>query len=259
VLRIAAELSVLGITLSRFLTDLITWTGASCRFLDLPDDLAGISSAMPHKRNFPVLERVRGMTGHLTGLSLDLFVGQRNTPYTNLVEISKENSRFLADLFDICEVMLPLFTEVLTGLRFRPEQARAAVLAEPIAASAVANHLTLVHGMPARTAQIAVGQWIAQAGGGHDPASDRLTPAGLTAVAGAMGFTVPLDGAVLAQLLDAEASVSRKITDGSTGPDQVSLLLENVAERLTAADRMAACRAARIESAWIAAQARETP
>jgi argininosuccinate lyase len=258
VLRTAAELSVLGVTLSRFLTDLITWTGASCRFLDLPDELAGISSAMPHKRNFPVLERVRGMTGHLTGLSMDLLIGQRNTPYTNLVEVSKENSRFLADLFSVCEEMLLLFTHVLAELRFRPEQARAALRTEPLAASTVANHLTLAHEIPARTAQKTVGQWIAQAAaGGNDSAPDGLTSAGLTAAAGAMGFAVELDEAVLGQLLDAEASVYRKSTSGSTGPDQVSLLLETVQDRLRAADLMAADCTARIESAWIAAQAGE--
>jgi argininosuccinate lyase len=258
VLRTAAELSVLGITLSRFLTDLITWTGASCRFLDLPDELAGISSAMPHKRNFPVLERARGMTGHLTGLSMDLLVGQRNTPYTNLVEVSKENSRFLADLFDVCEAMLRLFTQVVTELRFRPERAQAAVFTEPMAASSVANHLTLALGLPARTAQMAVGQWIARAAkDGGDPAPERLTSAGLTAAAAAMGFAVDVDGAMLGQLLDGEASIYRKSTSGSTRPDQVSLLLGNVEERLSAADQVAADCAARIESAWIAAQAGE--
>ncbi len=258
VLRVASELSVLGTTLSRFLTDLIAWTGAHCRFLDLPDELAGISSAMPHKRNFPVLERIRGMTGHLTGLSMDLLVGQRNTPYTNLVEVSKENSRFLVDLFAVGQDMLVLFTQVVTELRFQPERARAAVRAEPMAAATVANHLTLAHQIPARSAQIAVGQWIAQAAdGGQEADPDRLTPAALTAATDALGFAVRPNGTVLGQLLDAEASVYRKCTSGSTGPDQVSVLLGDVEGRLTAADQRAAGCAARLESAWLAAQAGE--
>jgi hypothetical protein len=63
---------------------------------------------------------------------------------------------------------------------------------------------------------------------------------------------------MLGQLLDGEASIYRKSTSGSTRPDQVSLLLGNVEERLSAADQVAADCAARIESAWIAAQAGET-
>ena len=254
VLRAAAELSVLGTTMSRFLTDLMWWSGSSCRFVDLPDALAGISSAMPHKRNFPVLERVRGMCGHLSGLAGDLMTAQRNTGYTNLVEVSKEGTRYLEELFSVGGTMLALFAQVVASLRFDPRRAEGALSGEVLAASTIANHLTLEHGVPARTGQIAVGAWISatldRLGEGAD-----LTPAHLRAddLAGAcarLGFPVTLDEARLRDLLDAGASVRRRRTSGSTHPDRVHDLLDRVEERAEAAGRSAAACAEQVPAAW---------
>ncbi|MEK8104314.1 lyase family protein [Micromonospora sp. M12] len=93
VLEVTGDLGVLGVTLSRFGTDLLTWGSGEYGFIDLPDELSGISSAMPQKKNFPVLERIRGRTAHLTAYHLDAVLGQRNTPYTNLVEVSRRPAR----------------------------------------------------------------------------------------------------------------------------------------------------------------------
>jgi argininosuccinate lyase len=249
VLRCAAELSVLGTTVSRFLTDLLWWSGSGCRFIDLPDDLAGVSSAMPHKRNFPVLERIRGMSGHLVGLSFDLMIGQRNTGYTNLVEVSKESTRFLADLFDTGETMLALLRRVVDELRFHPDRARRAVRAAPLAAATVANHLTLDNGVPARTAQVIVGSWIA-AGAEEDPAPDALSLSGLAAACEQHGHRLDLDEGRLRELLDAENGVRRKRTSGSTRARDVHDLLGQTRERLEAVDRAAADQARALRVAW---------
>ncbi|MFI6482217.1 lyase family protein [Nonomuraea sp. NPDC050663] len=252
--RIAAELSVLGTTLSRFLTDLIWWSGSSCRFLDLPDELAGISSVMPHKRNFPVLERARGMSGHLVGLSVDLMIGQRNTGYTNLVEVSKESTRFLEDLFSLCGTMLALTEQVVRRLRFQHARAARAVRGELLAASTVANRLTLEHGIPARTAQVVVGAWILAAtqelGSGDDLTPDLLTADGLAKAAADQGHPLPVNEVWLRTLLDAEASVARRRTSGSTRPEEIHRLLEGVDLRLAAVARQATAQTVRLSTAW---------
>ncbi|GAA3585462.1 hypothetical protein GCM10022419_079270 [Nonomuraea rosea] len=259
VLRSAAELAVLGTTLSRFLTDLIWWSGASCRFIDLPDELAGISSAMPHKRNFPVLERARGLTGHLTGLAVDLMIGQRNTGYTNLVEVSKESTRFLEDLFTTCDTMLGLVDLVISGVRFRAGRASRVARAELSTASTVANRLTLDHAIPARTAQVIVGTWIAAAtrrlGDDTELTPDRLTAQDLAAACARAGYELDVDAdrlrADLDADLDAGASLDRRVTSGSTRPDRVDALLAGVAARLRSADATAAAQSERLRTAWL--------
>lgn len=260
-LRAGAELAVLGTMLGRFLTDLLWWSGSSCRFLDLPDELAGVSSAMPHKRNFPVLERLRGMASHLSGLGMDVLIGQHNTGYTNLVEVSKESSRFLADLFTIGETLPVLFELVLSQVRLDSDRAVSAARSELLAASSVANHLTLKHGIPARTAQVVVGAWISEAikagGPGHDLHPADLRASDLAAAAGRHGYPLAASEVPLAALLDVEHDVLRRRTGGSTHPQQIRLLLDNVAHRLDETERRAAGRSASLASARSAAAVHE--
>lgn len=243
VLRSAAELAVLGPTLSRFLTDLICWTGPGYRFLDLPDELAGHSSVMPHKRNFPVLERARGMSGHLPGLAFDLIGGQRNTGYTNLVEVSKESTRYLEELFGTTSTLLALLDRITAALRFQPAPALRHVRQDLLAASTVAHRLTVAHGIPARTAQIVVGRWIAAAMERGEPGEavtpDQLTAAGLVEQAGAAGFAPELGDTELSALLDAVAGIGGRRTSGSTEPGRVRELLAEVGHRLDTLDRTA--------------------
>ena len=97
--RSPSDLSGYGVALSRFATDLMMWGSAGFGYIDLPDDLSGISSAMPQKKNFPILERIRGRSAHVAAFAVDLAMGQRSTPYSNMVEVSKEAGAHLWDLF----------------------------------------------------------------------------------------------------------------------------------------------------------------
>lgn len=125
---------------------------------------------------------------------------------------------------------------------------------ELMAASTVANHLTLEHGVPARDAQVLVGAWISAALERLGPA-DNLTPGllsapDLVAAGERLGFTLALTEEEVRELLDAEAGVWRKQTAGSTHPEQVHLLLEQVGDRLAAVDQGAAERSRWLRDAW---------
>ncbi|MFC7585147.1 lyase family protein [Nonomuraea antimicrobica] len=148
VLEVAAELSTCGVTLGRFVTDLMTWSGGGHGFVDLPDELAGISSAMPQKRNFPVLERIRGRAAHLTSHYLDAVLCQRATPYGNSVEVAKEGGVALAALLDDARSVFRLLALVLEHLRFDPGRMRALCEREYLGGFTLANLLTLRAGSP---------------------------------------------------------------------------------------------------------------
>lgn len=76
-LDVAADIASAGVGFSRFLTDLMAWSSGAYGLVELPDELAGISAAMPQKKNYPLLERLRGRTGHLTAFYVDFATGQR--------------------------------------------------------------------------------------------------------------------------------------------------------------------------------------
>ncbi|MBB2914578.1 argininosuccinate lyase [Streptosporangium becharense] len=253
-LRSAAELSVLGTTLSRFLTDLIGWSGPGCRFVDLPGGTADDPMTAPQEGDGASLERIRDMARRLVGLSHDVMAGQHDTGYTDLAEVSGPGPGPTEDLFATCGATLALFDRAVAGMRFHPERAGRAVRGELTAFLTVANHLTLEHGVPAGISQAVVGSWISAATGGLGPAGaptpDLLSAAGLVAAGERHGFVLAVEEDEVRELLDAEAGVRRKQTGGSTRPEEVRLLLEQVGERLAAVDVGAARRSGWLREAW---------
>ncbi len=159
----ASDLAGYAAVLSRFTTDFMTWGGSGFAFLDLPDDLAGISAAMPQKRNFPVLERIRGRCAHVVGRAADLVAGQRNTPYSNTVEVSKEIGAHLHTQARAMRSLLRLTHAVVTGTTYRTDRMRAACAEDHLGGFTLANRLTLDCGIPWRTAQIVAGRYVKRA------------------------------------------------------------------------------------------------
>lgn len=226
--EITGELALFGVTLSRFVTDLMAWASGEYGFVDLPDEWSGISSAMPQKKNFPVLERIRGRTGHLVAAHVDLLLGLRNTPYANSVEVSKEATaplhRACADVASI----LRLAIAVVGGLRFDADRMRSACEREYLGGFTLANLLTLNSGVPWRTAQVIAGQYIVEAvrrglpPQGYDPDLLRDTAAG-------HGYQSIDPALTLDEAFDVDRNLWRKQSSGSTNPEQLRKLLDRQA------------------------------
>ena len=223
-LSIAGDLGAYGVTLSRFVTDLMTWGSGDVGFLDLPDDLAGISSAMPQKKNFPILERIRGRSAHLLALGLDLAVGQRSTPYTNMVEVSKEAGTHLRDLFDVLRSTLRLLTTVLSHARLRSDRMRAACERDYLGGFSLANRITLAGGVPWRASQVIAGRYIVAA---LEQGRPPTCPDGdlLATLLADEGYAVADPTGLLVEALDVEAALHGKQSPGSTHPDAVRRLV----------------------------------
>jgi len=225
VLSVAADLSGLGVALSRFCTDLMTWGSSEYRFVDLPDALSGISSAMPQKKNFPILERIRGRTAHLSSLHLDMAIGQRSTPYTNMVEVSKEAGAHLYGLFDTARSVLRLFTTVLDELRFDADAMRAACEREYLGGFTLANLLTLRAGVPWRLAQVIAGRYVVAAIERDLPPA-KPDGALLATIAAEAGHRVDGGEALLAGAFTVSGALQAKRSAGSTNPHAVAELLQ---------------------------------
>ncbi len=223
-LLIANELSLLGTYLSRFATDLLLWGSSEYRYIDLPDELSGISSAMPQKKNFPVLERIRGRSAHLSAFAIDFVLGQRNTPYTNLVETSKEAGAYLMTLFTATRSLVSLFTGVLERICFRQEQMLQACEREFIGGFALANHLTLHYSIPYRTAQVIVGKYITRMTE-LQRQPGQAESAELQALCKNCGYTIEISDKEIQAFTSTQANLYGKQSAGSTHPQMVCELL----------------------------------
>ncbi|MFE7369177.1 argininosuccinate lyase [Streptomyces anulatus] len=243
-LETTAELSLLGTSLSRFATDLLTWGGSGYEFIDLPADLSGISSAMPQKKNFPVLERIRGRTAHLAGYHIDMLLGQRNTPFSNLVEVSKEAGHHLVDAFSVLHSVLRLFRAVVDRLEFRADRMRAACDTDYLGGFALANALTLTADVPWRTAQVLAGRYVL---GARERGLPPTTPDPdlLVSVLADAGFAVNDPAGLLTDSFDSDRALRRMTSSGSTQPDAVAAAL---AAQDVERERLAAWARARSEA-----------
>ncbi|MER6756225.1 lyase family protein [Micromonospora echinofusca] len=228
-LEMMAEFSILGAELSRFVTDLMTWGGNECAFIDLPDELSGISAAMPQKKNFPILERIRGKLAHLGAFGVDIVLAQRSTPYSNMVEVSKEATANLHVSVSTTRTALRLFSTVIDNLRFRSDRMREACRREYLGAFTLANDLTLNDGIPWRDAQIVVGQYIAAAVSSDIPPHPG-DPGLLAEVAGRHGYQVSDAARVLANAFDIENAIRDKRSTGSVNPQALADLLASQAD-----------------------------
>lgn len=249
VLRIAGELSNFGVVLSRFVTDFIAWSSSEYGFLDLPDDLASISSLMPQKKNFTIFERIRGKTAHISAFYIDFLMGQRNTPYTNLVEVSKEAGSHVISLFDETRSALRLLTATIEHMQFREERMRAICETEYLGGSSIANLLTLQEHLPYRIAQVITGRYIvASIEQQHQPGQADSTL--LRSLCQNSGYDIGLSDEALKQACDADQNLHSKQSQGSTHPQEVRELLKLQEEGIADVRSHWDQRRMRVESAY---------
>jgi argininosuccinate lyase len=232
-LEVAGEFATFGIGLSRFVTDLMTWAGSASGFIDFPDELAGISSAMPQKRNFPVLERIRGKTAHLSSAYFDIAVAQRGTSFSNSVEVGKESCAGLAELFGTVRSVLRLTDAALSGMTFQTGRMRQSCTDSYLDGFSLANRLTLERAVPWRTAQVIAGKYITAAIKDGTPPGQG-DPARLRQAARDSGFPIDDPDDLLRDVFDPEHSLLRKRSAGSVHPDSMRRLLTEQAAELGA-------------------------
>ncbi|UYZ11974.1 lyase family protein [Brevibacillus sp. WF146] len=219
-LDIGSCLAFFANNMSRFLTDLMNWGSSEYQFIDFPDELAGISSSMPQKRNFPILERARGKTAHLLTYYVDFLLGQRNTAYSNLVEVSKESSKNLLSLFQEMQVLLDLLMLVFENIQFQSEKMKQCCTKDYYGGFSLANRITEKSGIPYRQAQVIAGQFITQSiQAGQSP--QHVSVEVLQEICREHGFVNRITQQELQSLFGLHAALTMKRSAGSTNPDAV--------------------------------------
>ncbi|SDX08805.1 argininosuccinate lyase [Marininema mesophilum] len=230
-LDIGAAFANWGVMISRFVTDFIQWGSSEFHWIDLPDGLSGISSAMPQKKNFPILERVRGRTAHLTTYYMDMHMGQRNTVYSNLVEVSKEANKHVLTMFETVQSIILLMQVFFDHLQFNHESMNKPCKEEFLGGFSLANYLTLNLKIPYRKSQVIAGQYIVHA------MKKKLKPAEsdsnyLEDLCRDYGFPVSIESEVISNIFINEADLQNKKTVGSTQPDRVLQMLSTQEQSL---------------------------
>ena len=155
--EVLAALSILMTNVSRLCEELILWSSAFIRFVELDDAYCSTSSIMPQKKNPDTAEIMRGKSGVASG---ELMAG-----ITLMKGLPMSYNRDMQDLtphlwhsFDATEAALPILSGMIRTASFNTERMAEESARGNSTATELADLMVREFGMPFRTAHNIVGR-----------------------------------------------------------------------------------------------------
>ena len=218
-----AAASLIMMHLSRMSEEMILWTSAQFKFVNIPDRFCTGSSIMPQKKNPDVPELIRGKTGRVYGDLMSLLTLMKGQP----LAYNKDNQEDKEPLFDAIDTVrgsLMAFADMIPALVPNIEIMREAALRGFSTATDLADYL-VKNGVAFRDAHEIVGKAVAL---GVQESKDlsELTLEQL------QQFSDLIQADVFAKALTLEASINARIHIGGTAPAQVEAAIARAYTRL---------------------------
>jgi argininosuccinate lyase len=160
-IEFTAAASITMMHLSRMAEEMILWTSAQFRLIELPDRFCTGSSIMPQKKNPDVPELVRGKAGRVQGHLVALITLMKGQP----LAYNKDNQEDKEPLFDSVKTIydsILAFADLIPAIEARPTEMRAAAQLGQPTATDLADYL-VKRGLPFRDAHEVVGGAVALA------------------------------------------------------------------------------------------------
>ena len=228
-IEFCAASALLMTHLSRLSEELILWMNPRLGFIALADRFCTGSSIMPQKKNPDVPELVRGKTGRVNGHLVALLTLMKGQP----LAYNKDNQEDKEPLFDTADTVidtLRIYTDMIGGLRVKPDNLRAALAQGHATATDLADYL-VKKGLPFRDAHEAVALAVRAA----EERGCDLARLGLDELRAALsqvpGAAERLDDAALAAL-SVEGSLAARAHIGGTAPAVVRAAIARARKEL---------------------------
>lgn len=154
-IEFATACAIFGVHLSRIAEDLILWSSAEFKFVDMPDAFSTGSSLMPQKKNPDACELLRGKSARLQGNLHTLLTLTKGLPLTYNRDL-QEDKPPVFDSFDQSALCADVLAGTIGGLQVNEDRCASAVRDAALLATDVADYLVL-QGVPFREAHHAVG------------------------------------------------------------------------------------------------------
>lgn len=154
-IEFAGACALFGVHLSRIAEDLILWSSAEFKFVEMPDTFCTGSSLMPQKKNPDSCELLRGKSARLQGNLHTLLTLAKGLPLTYNRDL-QEDKPPVFDSFDQSAICADVLAGTLAGISVNLERCAAAVRDPGLLATDLADYLVL-KGVPFRDAHHAVG------------------------------------------------------------------------------------------------------
>ncbi|MFN8590839.1 MAG: argininosuccinate lyase [Thermomicrobiales bacterium] len=150
--------AMIAMHLSRLSEEIVLWTSAEFRFLELADAFATGSSIMPQKKNPDVAELARGKTGRVYGNLVALLTVAKGLPLTYNKDF-QEDKEALFDSVDTVVTVLDVLPPMIRTARWRADRMGEAAIADFSLATDAADLLAR-RGIPFREAHEATGRLV---------------------------------------------------------------------------------------------------
>lgn len=160
-IEFATACAIVGVHFSRFAEDLILWSSAEFKFVELPDAFCTGSSLMPQKKNPDSCELLRGKSARLQGNLHTLLTLAKGLPLTYNRDL-QEDKPPVFDSFDQTALCADVLAGTVTGMTVHRDRCAAAVADPALLATDLADYL-VVRGVAFREAHHAVGAVVALA------------------------------------------------------------------------------------------------
>lgn len=221
-IEFAAAASLLMTHLSRFSEELVLWTSAQFKFIELPDRFCTGSSIMPQKKNPDVPELVRGKVGRVNGHLVSLLTLMKSQP----LAYNKDNQEDKEPIFDIIDTVkdcLKAYADMVPAITVNDAITREAAMRGFSTATDLADYLVR-KGLPFRDAHEVVGKSVAYGLAENKDLSEMSLDELRT-------FSSDIDADVF-DVLTLEGSVNARDHIGGTAPKQVLAAADRAESRL---------------------------
>ncbi len=218
--------SICMIHLSRFSEELVLWSSSEFAFITISDAFTTGSSIMPQKKNPDVAELVRGKTARVVGNLMAIITLMKSLPLAYNRDM-QEDKEPLFDTVNTLKACVDIYTRMLPNIEVNRETMLAASEHGFLNATDLADYL-VVKGVPFREAHSISGKSVAYALGAnkelHDLTVDEFKK-----------FSDLIDSDVF-EYLSIEKMISRRVTHGGTGYDNVQQAIKQAEQDLKRAE-----------------------
>jgi argininosuccinate lyase len=215
--------SVCGVRLSRFCEELVLWSSAEFGFIRLSDGFTTGSSIMPQKRNPDIAELIRGKSGRLAGNLMALLAMLKGLPMAYNRDLQEDKER-LFDTVDTIKLSLAGMAEMLSSMTLNQDRMRRAVFSNFSTATDIADYLAR-KGVPFRTSHETVGRIVRSC---EEKGIDFFS----MKAEDFRKFSPDFDSDI-ADIVNPEKSVERKLSSGGTSKKEVLAQIEAIKKRIS--------------------------
>ena len=222
-LEFMSAAAISAIHVSRLAEEMITWSCAQFKFIEMSDSFTTGSSIMPQKRNPDAAELCRGKSGRIIGSLNSLLITMKGLPLTFSKDM-QEDKEATFDVVETYSLILAAMTGMVLDMTINVKEMKRATETGFITATDLADWVVRVLGLPFRNAHHITGSIVALA----EKKGCDLNCLSLEE----MQSVEPKITNDVFNVLSVENSVSSRVSYGGTAPLKVLEQVANAKERI---------------------------